>query len=63
MHNQESILKNETGKILWDFEMQTDRKISDRRPGLAIVYKTKRSCQIVDFAVPPDHGIKEAKKR
>ena len=42
MHNPESILENETHKILWDFEIQMDDLISTRRPDLVIVNKNKR---------------------
>ena len=34
MHNPESILENETDRILRDFEIQTDPLISARRPDL-----------------------------
>ena len=37
LHNQESIQDNETHKIFWDFEIQTDHLISTRRPDLVIV--------------------------
>ena len=32
-------LKNETNKLLWDFEIKTDHLISARRPGQVIVNK------------------------
>ena len=57
MHNQESLLENETHKLLWHFEMRTDDLILARRPDIVIVIK-KRTCQIVDFAVPADHRVK-----
>ena len=34
MHNPESVLENETHKVLWDFEVQMDHLISARRPDL-----------------------------
>ena len=37
MHNPESVLENETYKLLWDFEIQTDLLISARRPDLIII--------------------------
>ena len=58
MHNPESVLKNETHKLLTDFKIQTDHLISARRPDLIIVNKKKRTCRIVDFAVAADHSIK-----
>ena len=64
MHNPESVLENETHKLLWDFETQTGHLISARRPDLIIIKikkkkkRKKRTCRIVDFAVPADHGVK-----
>ena len=45
-------------KLLWDFDIQTDHLISARRPDLIIIYKNKRTCRIVNFAVPPDCRVK-----
>ena len=42
MHNPECILKNETRKILWDFDIQTDHLISTRQPDQVIVTKKKK---------------------
>ena len=65
MHNPESVLENETHKLLWDFEIQTDHQISARRQDLIIIKKKKRTCRIVDFAVPVDPRVKlkECEKR
>ena len=49
---------NETHKLPWDFEIQTNHQISARRPDLIIINKKKRTCRIVDFAVPADHRVK-----
>ena len=59
MHNPTVVLENETYKLLWDFDIQTDHQISARRPDLIIINK------IVDFAVPANHRVKmkEAKKK
>ena len=69
MHNPEPVLENDTHKLLWDFDKQTDHLISARRPELIIINKKKkkekRICKIVNFAVPADHRIKlkECEKR
>ena len=42
MHNPEFFLMNETHKPLWDFDIQTDHLISDRRPDLLITKKKKK---------------------
>ena len=58
MHKPESVLENETHKILWDFEIKTDHLIPARRPDLVLINKKERTCQLVDFAVPADHRVK-----
>ena len=65
MHEQESVMKNETCKFPWDFEIQTDHLISARRPDLMIINNKKRICRIVDLAFPVNHStnLKERKKK
>ena len=58
MHNQAPVLENDTHKLLWDFDIQADHLISARRPELIIINNKKRTCKIVDFAIPADHRIK-----
>ena len=58
MHNPESLLENETHKLLWDFEIQTDHLISARWPHLIMIYKKERTRRILNFAVPADHRVK-----
>ena len=65
MHNPAPVLENDTHKLLWDFNIQTDHLIPARRPDHIISNnKKKRICKIVDFAVPADHRInrKESEK-
>ena len=58
MHKPAPVLENDTYKLLWDFNIQTDHQIPARRPALIIINKKKGICKIVDFAVPADHRIK-----
>ena len=58
MYNPTSFLENNTHKLQWDFGIHTDPLISARRPDLTIINKRKRTCKIIDFAVPADHRIK-----
>ena len=60
MHNLVSVLEDETHKLLWDFEIQTDHPISARRPDLEIIIK---KTNLVN-CVPADHRVKlkETKK-
>ena len=58
MHNPAPVLENDTHKLLWDFNIQTDHRIHARRPDLVVINnKKKRICKIVDFAVPADPRI------
>ena len=59
MHNPAPVLENDSHKFLWDFNIQTDHLIPAWRPDLIIINKKKRTCKIVDFAVPADHWIKQ----
>ena len=65
MHNPAPVQENDSHKLLWDFNIQTDHLIPARRPDLIIINKRKRICKIVDFAVLADHRInlKENEKK
>ena len=62
MHNPAPVLENDTHKLLWGLNIQTDPLIPARRPDIIIINKKKkkkrRTYKIVDFAVPADHRIK-----
>ena len=65
MHKPESIRENETHKILWDLEIQTDHLIPARRPDLVIVNKKKinRSFRIVNFSILADYSENQRKRK
>ena len=65
MHNPAPVQENDSHKLLWHFNIQTDHLIPARRPDLILINKRKRICKIVDFAVPADHRInlKESEKK
>ena len=52
VHNPAPVIENDTHKLLWDFNIQTDYLIPTRWPDLRIINNKKRICKIVDFAVP-----------
>ena len=62
MHNP---AENDTDKVLWDFNIQTDHLIPARKPDLIIINKKKGTCKIFDFGIPVDHRInlKECEKK
>ena len=55
--NAESVLENETHKLHWDFEIQTDHQVAARQPDIIIINKKEITYSIVDFAVPADHRV------
>ena len=60
MYNPATVLENDTHKLFWDFNIQTDHLIPIR-PNYnqqKKKKKKKRTCKIVDFDVPDDHRIK-----
>ena len=57
MHDPAPVLENDSHKLLWDFNIQTDHLIPAKKPDHIIINKRKRICKIVDFAVPADHRI------
>ena len=67
MQNPESVLENETHKLLYCLEIQMDPLMSAKRPRLIIVNKkkVKKTYRIVDFVVAADPRIKlkENKKK
>ena len=42
MHNLASVLENDTHKLQWDLDTQTDHLISARRPDLIIINNKKK---------------------
>ena len=57
-HQTELVVENDKFKILWDFAIQTDKKIEHRRPDIVVIDKEKRECKIIDIAVPDYRNIK-----
>ena len=42
IHNPGSVIENETHKLLWNFEIQTDQVILARQPDLVIINNNKK---------------------
>ena len=51
MHNPASVLENDTRKLLWDFDIQTDHLISARRPDLIIINKKKKKENLQNYGL------------
>ncbi|XP_068738071.1 uncharacterized protein [Montipora capricornis] len=63
-HAPESVLENNKTKILWDFAIQTDWKLSHNRPYIILIDKETNKCPLVNVACHVDSQIclKEHKK-
>ena len=58
LHQPEAVTETDEVKILWDFEIRTDRIITARRPDIVVIDKTDKTATIIDVAVPNDHNIR-----
>ena len=54
MYKQESVINNESHKVLFNFAIQADYPIPIRRPNKELSIKKKRVCLLVYVAVPAD---------
>ena len=61
-HTHQSIHKNGVYKILWDFNIQTDKAIEHRHQGIVCINKQKRQSQIIHVAIPGDQNKATLKK-
>ena len=61
-HQPLDITETEDFKLLWDFDICTDRHIRARRPDLVLVNKRKKCTLLIDISVPDDRNIKEKER-
>ena len=48
---------------MWDFSIQTDHVIEARGSGLVTIDNKRRTCKVIDFAVPGNSRIEEREKK
>ena len=66
MHKLESVHKNTTQKILWDFEIKTNHPVLTRRSDVVLIKKKKRTCKPSGFcssSKPPIENERKQKDR
>ena len=51
-------MENEDYKLLYDFNIRTDKKISARRPDIVVVDKNERKTTLIDIACTWDKMLK-----
>ena len=58
MHNSESVPGNETHKIIWYFQIQTEHLIPARRLDLVIITRKRDLAELWTLLPPADHRVK-----
>ena len=61
-HVPEAVIESNEVKLLWDFNIQTDKVIEHRRPDIVVVDYKQKHCHIIDIAVPGDSRVEEKEK-
>ena len=56
-HQPDTVTENDSCKLLWDFNVQTDHVIQARRPDVTLIDKEKSECKIIDFSIPYDSRV------
>ena len=52
------VLENDEVKLLWDFSIQTEKRIEHNKPDIVVLDKKKKLCLVIDVACPFDTRIK-----
>ena len=58
-HTAEKVMESEQAKLLWDYNIMTDKVITARRPDIVVVRKADNHCQLIDIAVPGDTRVED----
>jgi len=57
LHKPNPVAENNKIKVLWDFEIRTNRQIQARRPVLVVIDKQTKEGPIIDVAISHDTHI------
>ena len=55
----ETVIETNKVRILWDFNIQTDKVMDVRRPDIVVTNKDERESWIIDNAIPGDQRVRE----
>ncbi|KAM9816571.1 carbohydrate sulfotransferase 6 isoform X4 [Syngnathus typhle] len=53
------VAENGRAKILWDFQIQTDKMVMANQPDIVVVDKQQKKAVVVDIAIPSDGNIRK----
>ena len=51
-HDPQKVLENDKCKILWDFSIQTDKKLEHNKPDITLLDKESKSTLLIDPLCP-----------
>lgn len=57
LHEPDKIVESDNIKILWDFNIYTDKKVKARRPDIIIINKISKTGIIIDINCPNDSNV------
>ena len=63
MHNPAPVRENDTHKLLWDFNIQTDHLIPAKRSDFIIINKKKREFEKLSILLSHRINLKESEKK
>ncbi len=53
------VVENDRAKILWDFQIQTDKMAIANQPDIVVVDKQRKTAVVIEVAIPSDNNIKK----
>ena len=56
-YNAEKVLESDLCKILWDFSIQTGKKLNHNKPDITVIDKVNKTCLIIDPSCSFDSRI------
>ena len=56
-HEPLPVIENDVIKVLWDFDIQTDKHVTSNRPDNVIVGKKEKSLKLIGVSIPNDMNI------
>ena len=56
-HEPLPVIENDVIKVFWDFDIQTDKRVTISRPDIVIMDKKEKSLKLIDVSIPNDMNI------
>jgi len=53
------VVEKDRTKILWDFQIQTDKQVMANQPDIVVCDKLQKKAVVIDVAAPSDNNIKK----